>query len=57
VKLNLDCHRKSSIQPEEESFRHQTGLKFKDQTSEMQHLVTVETWTLREIDKKYLENF
>jgi hypothetical protein len=44
VKLNLGCHRKSGIQREEESFRQQIGLKFKDQTSEMQHLE--HSWSL-----------
>ena len=37
VKLNPDFHRKRGIQ-REESFRQQIGLKFKDQTSETQHL-------------------
>jgi hypothetical protein len=35
------------------------GFKFKDETSEMQHLERAlcgaETWTLREVDQKYLE--
>jgi hypothetical protein len=33
-----DCHGKSCIQQEEESFYQPTGLKFEEETSEMLHL-------------------
>jgi hypothetical protein len=33
-----DCHCKRSIQKEEDSFHQQTGLKFKEQISEMLYL-------------------
>jgi hypothetical protein len=38
VKLNPDCHGKSSIQ-QEDSFHQQTGLKFKEETSKVLHWV------------------
>ena len=37
VKLNPECHGKSSVQ-EEDTFRQQTGFKFKEETSEMLNL-------------------
>jgi hypothetical protein len=38
VKLNPDCHDKSRIQLEEDSFQQQTGLKFKEEPSKVLHL-------------------
>jgi len=38
VKLNPDCHGKSCIQQEEDSFYQQTGLKFEEETNKMLHL-------------------
>jgi hypothetical protein len=37
LKLNPGLHPKSSIQQEEEYFRQQIGLKFKEETSELLH--------------------
>jgi hypothetical protein len=34
----MDCHGKSCIQQEEESFYQHIGLKFEDETSKMLHL-------------------
>jgi len=43
------------------TFRQQTGLKFKEETSEVQHLEIslygVENCTLRQVDRKYLGSF
>jgi hypothetical protein len=36
--LVRDCHDKGSTQQEEDSFHQQTGLKFKEETSEVLHL-------------------
>jgi predicted oxidoreductase (fatty acid repression mutant protein) len=61
LKLNPDCRGKRSIQEEEVSFHQQKGRKFKEEFSEVLHFehscVTAETWTLRKVDQKYLENF
>jgi hypothetical protein len=35
VKLNPDCHGRSSMQQEEGSFHQQVGLKFKEETIEL----------------------
>ena len=52
VKLNPVCHSKGSIQHEEDFFHKQSGLKFKEDTSEVLHLEMygVETLTLRKVD-------
>jgi len=34
----LDCHGKSCIQQEEDSFYQQIGLKFEEETNKMLHL-------------------
>jgi len=45
VKVNQDCHGKSSIQQEEEDSLHQqVGLTFKDVTSKMLHLEYSFVW-------------
>jgi len=45
VKVNQDCHGKSSIQQEEEDSLHQQiGLIFKDVTSKMPHLEYSFVW-------------
>ena len=53
-----DCHGENRIQQEEDSFRQQIGLKFKEQTSKTVHLehglCNAETWTLRKVDQKYV---
>ena len=38
VKLIQDCHGKSYIQQEEDSFYQQIGLKFEEETNKMLHL-------------------
>jgi len=61
VTYNVDCHGKSCIQQEEDSFYQQIGLKFEEETNKMLHwsmaLYGAETWTLRAADQKYLESF
>jgi hypothetical protein len=45
VKLNKkNCHGKSSIQQEEDSFHQQIGLKFKEVTSKVLHLEHSFVW-------------
>jgi hypothetical protein len=39
-----NCHGKSSIQQEEDSFHQQTGLKFKEETSKVLHLEHSFVW-------------
>jgi hypothetical protein len=36
--LKLNCHDKISVQQEVDSFHQQTGLKFKEETSQVLHL-------------------
>jgi predicted HD phosphohydrolase len=51
----------SSNRKEDDSFRQQTGLKFKEETSKLHTwsiaLYGAETFTLRKVDHKYLESF
>jgi len=51
----------SSIQQDEYSFHHQIRLKFNKETREVLHWIVAlygdETWTLRRVDRKYLERF
>jgi hypothetical protein len=37
-------HSQSSIQKEEDSFHQQTGLKFKEETTELLHLELIIVW-------------
>jgi len=56
-----DCHGKSSIQQEEETFHFQIGLKFKEETMKCYiwsiALYGTESWTLQKVDQKYLISF
>jgi beta-xylosidase len=57
-----DCHVKSSIQQEEDSFHQQTRLEFKNETTKFattaaEALYNAETWTFRKVDQKRLEGF
>ena len=57
-----DCHGKSSIQQEEDSFHYQFGLKFKEETTKglrLEHSFCcgAETWTCRNVDQKESEIF
>jgi hypothetical protein len=40
----MNLHRKSSIQHEEDSFHHQSGLEFKEETSEVLQLEHTSVW-------------
>jgi len=57
--MGKDCHSEIFIE-KEDSFHQRIGLEFKEQTNETLHtersLCGAETWTLRNIDQKYLES-
>jgi hypothetical protein len=63
VELIQVCHGKNCIQPENEHFHHQTGFKFKEETSKVLHFEQskapygAENWTLWKLDQKYIETF
>jgi hypothetical protein len=54
------CHGKSSIQQQEGSFQHKIELKLRKKPIKFYiwsiALCGAETWTLREVDWKYLES-
>jgi hypothetical protein len=61
VKLNPGLPWQNQHSAGRKLFHLQTGLKFKEETSEALHLEHTlhgaETWTLRKVDQKYLERF
>lgn len=56
--MGKDCHSEISIE-KKDSFHQRIGLEFKEEANELLHTVHslygAETWTLRNIDHKYLE--
>jgi len=50
VKLNPDCHSKTSIQQEEGCCHQQIGLKFKEENIKVLHLVHSVVWCWRRME-------
>jgi len=61
VECSIFFFGKSNFQQEEGSFHQQIGLKFKEETSKVCHwsraLYGAKTWTLWEVDQKYVGSF
>jgi hypothetical protein len=59
--INPVCHGKRSIQQEESSFCHQTGIKFKEEQVKCYiwsiAVCGAENWSLRKVDQKYQRCF